>query len=85
MICKKCGYRYAPFPKEDFDFIEKHDAIYGKVVDIVPKNENAEKKRKEVFQSDEYSICDACLKDMEEDARLHIVSIGEFAGGLYNA
>lgn len=49
MICIVCGIRYAPFPEEDFDCIPGEG--------IFPKNDEAEKRREAVFESDEKGNC----------------------------
>lgn len=48
MICPVCGKRWAPFPKEDFSYEA------GK---ISPKNQTAEQKRRQVFNSDDKAYC----------------------------
>ena len=51
MICPFCKTRHAPFPEEDFEVTEKG---------FVPKNLDAERKIKEVFDSDEEQECTMC-------------------------
>ncbi len=53
MICPDCERRWAPFPKEDFSY---------KAGDIIPKNQTAEEKRGQVFDSDDREYC-GCNED----------------------
>jgi hypothetical protein len=48
MICLVCKRRWADFPGKDFDISEKG---------IIPKNEDATKRREEAFNSDETKYC----------------------------
>jgi hypothetical protein len=49
MICPVCRTRWADFPEEDFDFIE------GK--GFIPRNDDAVKRRKRTFDSNEIKYC----------------------------
>jgi len=56
MICRNCGDKYAPFPKEDFNYVEIHNHL-GLHVHFEPKNKKAEERRKRVFDSNTKGFC----------------------------
>lgn len=62
MICRNCGIRFAPFPKEDFDFVgmqytkENPDAK-GRVNGFYAKNDTAELRRMETWENNEEGNC----------------------------
>lgn len=49
MICPVCEVRFAPFPEEDFDYVEGRG--------LVPKTPEATIRREKIFNSDEHQIC----------------------------
>ena len=63
MICGKCGCRFASFPEIDFDCLQGYDPLYGSTIEFVPKNKEAERKRRTMFESNERGICDECLDE----------------------
>lgn len=64
MICIGCGMRYAPYPERDFAF-PKNKSPLG--IEIKPKKEDAEERRRKVFESNDKAVCYGCRCDKEEE------------------
>lgn len=60
MICKDCDIRFAPLPKEDWEFVPFYDKT--RINGFYPKHKDSEKKRLEVFNSNEVGSC-GCILD----------------------
>ena len=61
MICKLCGTRYAPFPKEDWDFTPVFFRDFpdkdGRLNGFYPKTDEAIRRREIVFNNDKKGYC----------------------------
>ncbi|MGV8152604.1 MAG: hypothetical protein ACP5OG_05975 [Candidatus Nanoarchaeia archaeon] len=60
MICRVCGNRFAPHPKEDF--------VVTSTL-ITPKNPESAKKRWQVYNNDESGVCSQWCKEKEEEQK----------------